>query len=79
MGRYLTTADVAKRLQVTPYTVRKWCRDGWLEGVRLEGDTSGWRIPESALAAFVEARTRQAATGGREQGDRWQRGTGTVS
>jgi excisionase family DNA binding protein len=47
VDQFLTVEDVAKRLQIHPETVRRWLREGRLEGI-LMGRRGGWRIkPES--------------------------------
>ena len=50
----LGTDDVAKRYGVTPATVRRWCRLGYLPGAeRLGvGQRATWAIPERALDGF---------------------------
>ena len=55
--RYFTAQQVAERLQVNEQTVRRWLRSGELHGVRLAGS---WRITETALKAFLDARSREA-------------------
>ena len=62
MDEYLTVAEVAERLKVTPLTVRRWLNSGQLVGVQL-GDRAGWRIAESDLRAFIQARTSGPDTG----------------
>ena len=52
---YLTVNEVAERLKVTPLTVRRWLKAGELVGYQL-GDRAGWRIAESDLQLFMEAR-----------------------
>src|SRR5215207_2305773 len=54
---YLTVSEVAKRLKVTPLTVRRWLNSGSLAGIQL-GDRAGWRITETDLQAFLDARRR---------------------
>lgn len=51
----LTTAVVALRYDVTPMTVRRWCRLGLLPGARKVGvePRVTWLIPESALEGFA--------------------------
>lgn len=51
--RWFTVEQIAERLQVTEQTVRRWLRDGALTGRNFSGK-AGWRIPESALRAFLE-------------------------
>lgn len=54
--RMYRVADVAERLDVHQQTVREWLRLGVLDGVRLGGTKAGWRIPSSAVDAFLERR-----------------------
>ncbi len=49
----LTTAQVAERLQVTQKTVVGWIQAGKLTAYKL---SRLWRIKESDLEAFLEAR-----------------------
>jgi len=56
---YMTVEQVAERLQVSPWTVRRWLRDGELEGSNL-GDRAGWRVPGGAVERFLEARSNRA-------------------
>lgn len=51
-SRLLRPRDVATRLAVTAWTVRKWLADGTLKGTRLP--TGGWRIHPSAVAEIEE-------------------------
>jgi excisionase family DNA binding protein len=51
--RLLTVGEVATKLRVNPFTVRRWLREGRLRGFRLGSDAAGWRIRESALHEFV--------------------------
>lgn len=51
--KLLTVAEVAERLSVTEETIRRWLRDGRLDGVRLSR-RAGWRIRASAVAALLE-------------------------
>ncbi len=62
MERLLTVEQVAKRLQVNEYTVRRWLRDGELEGTPFGGRT-GWRVSEEAVASFLERRRVERETG----------------
>jgi excisionase family DNA binding protein len=48
MDRYLTTAEVAERLRVTPRTVNDWVRRGKIRSVSFIGQRRQL-IPESAL------------------------------
>ena len=49
--RMLTPEEVAKRLAVTPNTVRGWLRDGTLKGVKLGKRV--WRIKENDLHLYT--------------------------
>lgn len=51
----LTVEQVADRLQVNEQTVRRWLREGELEGIAFAGRT-GWRISEEDLRAFLDRR-----------------------
>lgn len=58
--RMYTVAQVAKRLQLHPQTIREWLRAGDLVGVRLGGTKAGWRIAASEVDRFLERRRRPA-------------------
>lgn len=51
----LRVEDVARRLNVSVDTVRVWLRRGRLQGIRLGGEKTGWRVSEASLAAFLAA------------------------
>jgi excisionase family DNA binding protein len=55
MEDLLTLEDVARILQITPYTVRKYINQGKLEGVMVVGR---WRVRPEALRKFVENRIK---------------------
>ncbi len=55
----LTVQQVADMLQVHPETVRRWLRDGELDGTPL-GGKSGWRIRRSRVEAFLMQRSELA-------------------
>lgn len=57
--RWLTVAQVAEELQVHEETVRRWLRQGRLEGHNFSGRT-GYRIRRSAIAAFMDAEIQHA-------------------
>ncbi len=57
--RWLTVAQVAEELQVHEETVRRWLRQGRLEGHNFSGRT-GYRIRESAVSAFMESEIQNA-------------------
>jgi excisionase family DNA binding protein len=59
MVEYLTVEQVAERLQVSAWTVRRWLREGQLEGSHL-GDRAGWRVPEEAIDRFLQVRSNRA-------------------
>jgi len=50
---YLTVREVAKSLNVTEYTVRKYLRQGELRGTKI----AGWRIKPADLVTFIRSRT----------------------
>lgn len=51
----LSVEQVAKRLNVTELTVRRWLMKGILPGYRFSGE---WRIEVSDLEAFLRERRR---------------------
>lgn len=51
-GKLLTPEEAAKRLAISPRTLREWLRAGKLKGVKMG---SLWRIAEHDLDAFIEA------------------------
>lgn len=50
---FLTVKEVAERLRVNPYTVRRWLRDGKLRGRLMGGDRGGYRVAASELVRFM--------------------------
>jgi excisionase family DNA binding protein len=58
MPSYLTTSDVAKRLDVSLDTVRRWLRSGELKGSPF--GRAGYRIEDADFQAFFNRRARQA-------------------
>jgi excisionase family DNA binding protein len=50
--KLLTVEDVAEQLQVHPETVRRWLREGRLEGYRISR-RGGWRIRPEAVEAML--------------------------
>jgi excisionase family DNA binding protein len=54
MDEFLTVPDVAKKLGIADETVRRWLRDGRLEGVML-GRRAGWRIRPESVTKMLEA------------------------
>jgi len=53
--RLLTVQEVAARLRVNPETVRRWLRQGRLQGALLGGDRAGYRIPAAEVERFLKA------------------------
>lgn len=50
----LTVEDVARKLQLTPGTVRRLLRLGKLRGVKTsEGKGGDWRVSEASLAEYL--------------------------
>ena len=47
----MTPEEAAKRLAVSPRTLREWLRAGKLKGVKMG---SLWRVAEHDLAQFIE-------------------------
>ena len=54
--RWLTVKQIAERLQVSEQTVNRWLRLGELKGIAFGGRT-GYRIRESDLQEFLEAKS----------------------
>jgi len=48
---FMTVPQVAKIFAVTPYTVRGWCKDGKVRGVKVGKQ---WRIQASTVQAFAQ-------------------------
>lgn len=48
----LKVPDIAQRMQVSPFTVRRWLREKRLRGI-LTGRRTGYRIPLSEFERFV--------------------------
>ena len=49
----LTVSETARRLRVTEETVRRMLRDKRLQGVRLGGTKSGWRVVAASVTQFI--------------------------
>jgi excisionase family DNA binding protein len=61
--RLLTVSEAAERLRLNPETIRRWLRDGRLDGVWLGSDKAGWRISERDLDTFIHnRRTRKESS-----------------
>lgn len=64
-GKFLSVEDVAERMQASTATVRRWLREGRLQGIRPGGRKLGWRISEADLQRFIdESREATVAAGG---------------
>ena len=50
--RLITPEQAAERLVVSPLTIKKWLRQGKLQGVKIFG--SGWRIRETEIDNLIE-------------------------
>ena len=57
--QWLTVSQVAERLQIHEETVRRWLRQGRLEGHNFSGRT-GYRIRASALERFIHEEFAQS-------------------
>jgi excisionase family DNA binding protein len=53
---YYTVAEVAEIFQVDTQTVRKWLREGVLQGEKPGGEKGHWRISHSSIYTLAEAR-----------------------
>lgn len=56
VDQLLTPEEAAKRLKVSPETIKKWCRSGKLPGVKV---SVLWRVRERDLARFIKERERK--------------------
>jgi excisionase family DNA binding protein len=56
MEDLLTPEDVAKRLNVSEYTVRRLLRTGELQGLKVGGQ---WRITPSAVKDYIDKQAKQ--------------------
>lgn len=53
--RFLTVADAAQLLHRSPHTIRRWLRDGTLEGTKAKDSDKGrWLIEKKEVEAFLE-------------------------
>lgn len=57
-SRFLTPADVAEILAVSPSQVLKYLRDRQLRGMKLPGKGE-WRVEAAALEEFIAERYRE--------------------
>ena len=63
----LTVPEAAQVLRVTPWTLRKWLKEGTLQGVRPRPG-GRWRVPQSALDRISQTRSGGKASGSSAQG-----------
>lgn len=54
----LTVEQAAGRLQITPYTVRRWINEGKLHAVK---PGRAWRIPEESLGDLLKSNAIQTS------------------
>jgi len=54
--KLLTPEEAAKRLAVSPETVKKWLRTGKLNGVKV---SVLWRVREKDLEDFIQIRKKE--------------------
>ncbi|WP_341954184.1 helix-turn-helix domain-containing protein [Salinibacterium sp. TMP30] len=54
LGRFLTLADTAEVLSVSPHDVLELVRSGELPAIKL-GSKGQWRIENSVLESYIEA------------------------
>jgi excisionase family DNA binding protein len=62
-NQMLSPKEVAAMLGVHPKTVHLWLRKGKLAGTKISYRT--WRIPRSALAAFIETSSNAGVQSGK--------------
>jgi excisionase family DNA binding protein len=53
---YLTVADVAKQLQISEDTVRRWIKTGKLPALKIGKE---WRVAPDDLEAFLKQSRKQ--------------------
>lgn len=54
MEPLLTTEEVARMLNTTDASVRRWLRNGTMTGIRVEGE---WRIRRADLEEYIRKNT----------------------
>lgn len=62
MSDYLSTAEAAKRMNLSHSTVCKWCREGKLPGAFQEHTRGPWRIPVHAITRYINQDVAQPAS-----------------
>lgn len=67
MEAVISTTDLAEELGVTPETVVRWIRDGWIEGAFQR--RGRWRIPLEEAEAFAEKYERRGEV---EEDEEWE-------
>lgn len=60
MPEFYSTQDVADRLGVSIFTIRRYIQSGKLEAVKLDG---GYRVHRAALDAFLSERSTAPPAG----------------
>ncbi len=50
---YLEIADAASCWNTSVSTVRRWCREGKVEGALQQGPGRRWRIPSDAVSPSI--------------------------
>lgn len=63
MEKIYTPEALSAQLGLHPYTVRKMLREGQIRGAFQIGRR--WRIPESALVAWIDKRQTETSVAGR--------------
>src|SRR3954453_6472966 len=59
----LTVEQVAERVQLSTSTVMRAIRNGELEASQLTRSRGGWRVRETAIAAWLDARSNRGRPG----------------
>lgn len=60
LGRFLTLAEVAEVLAISPRQAYSMVRSGELSGIQV-GAGSAWRVEQSVLAAYIAAKYDEAS------------------
>ncbi len=79
MNTYLSTQEVADRLGVSVFTIRRYIRAGKLRAVKLDGQ---YRLSRDDLAEFLKSREiggQPVSSGAPEPSPQARRGTGDQS